>query len=265
MKLYFSYEMTLTFDSPIKEHYFSLHIEPINIASQRLYAYECNILPCNYYCRELDWCGNAKYTGSSLNEHDYFGFVVSGTIFTSDALVKASDSVLIYKYPSLYTDMDLSMVNFLNHIIVDSFKPNMTNLEKADIIMDRLHQYLTYQSMSTSINTKASESFNLKVGVCQDYSHIFISLLRWIHIPSRYVSGLMYENGKVCYGATHAWVEVYQDGFWFGYDPTNDCKVNQGYIALAKGRDYQDCSIDRGIFKGNTTQYQYINISIKEV
>lgn len=263
MKLHFDYEMTLTFDFPIKDHYFLLHIEPITDTSQKLYSYECNILPCNYYCRQMDWCGNPYYSGSSVNPHDYFGFAVSGTVFTSDALVKASDSILMYKYPSLYTDINPPMIDFLNNITIN-FPEHFTNLQKADIIMDSLYKYLIYQPLSTSINTKASESFNLKTGVCQDYSHIFISLLRYLSIPTRYVSGLMYENGTVRYGATHAWVEVYYDGYWYGYDPTNDCRINQGYIALAKGRDYQDCSVDRGIFKGNTLQYQYINISIDE-
>ena len=263
MKLHFDYEMTLTFDFPIREHFFSLNIEPITDTSQRLYAYQCEILPCDYYCRQLDWCGNFNYTGSSINEHDYFGFVVSGTVFTSDALVKASDSILIYKYPSRYSDISSQMVEFINNMTILS-NSKINDLEKADIIMDNLYQYLTYQPLSTSIYTTASESFDLKVGVCQDYSHIFISMLRYLNIPARYVSGLMYENGTVCYGATHAWVEVYYNGYWFGYDPTNNCKINQGYIAFVKGRDYQDCSVDRGVFKGNAIQQQYINISIKE-
>lgn len=262
MKLHFYYEMTLTFDSPIKQHHFSLHIKPINDNSQRLYSYQCEILPCDYYNYQNDWCGNINYYGSSIEEHDYFGFVVSGTVFTSDALVKASDSILVYKYPSKYTDINTSMVDFLSAMNLNG---NLTNLEIANIIMDSLHRYLIYTPMSTSIDTKATESFNLKSGVCQDYAHIFISLLRWLHIPTRYVSGLMYEDGTVRYGATHAWVEVYQNGYWFGLDPTNNCKINQGYIALAKGRDYQDCYVDKGIFKGYTTQHQYINISIKEV
>jgi hypothetical protein len=75
----------------------------------------------------------------------------------------------------------------------------------------------------------------------------------------------MYENQEVRYGATHAWAEVYHDGYWYGYDPTNDCRTNQGYIAFAKGRDYKDCYIDKGIFKGSAYQNQCVNISIEEV
>lgn len=261
MKLHFSYEMTLTFNSPISEHYFSLHIEPISDTSQRLYSYEVDIIPCNYYTRQLDWCKNVCYVGNSINPHDYFGFVVSGTMFTSDAYIQASDDVLIYKYPSYYTAVSPQMVEFLSKL---SIEESFSNLQKADIVMDGLHRYLTYQPMSTSIHTTAMESFNLRCGVCQDYSHIFIALLRFLHVPIRYVSGLMYEGKDTCCNTTHAWTEVYQNGYWFGYDPTNDCKTNQGYVAFVKGRDYQDCSVDRGIFKGNTIQSQYIRISIKE-
>lgn len=260
MKLNFFYEMTLMFDNLITDHYFSLHIEPVRDNSQKLYSYEYQILPCEYSIREVDWCGNIQYTGSSVALHDYFGFVSSGVVFTSDDLVKATDDITIYKYPSHYADINQDMVEFLNSINLD----NLSNLQKAYKIMEILHGYLTYQSMSTSIHTKATDSFNQKMGVCQDYSHIFISLLRWLKIPVRYVSGLMYENGMARYNSTHAWVEVYQDGYWYGLDPTNNCKINQGYISFAKGRDYQDCSVDKGIFKGYTTQTQYINISITE-
>ncbi len=263
MKLSFKYQMSLTFDFPIKEHYFSLNVEPINDDSQRLYSYECEILPCDYYHRQLDWCGNYNYSGSSLEEHNSFGFSVSGTVFTSDTLVKASNDISVYKYPSNYTGMSSEMVGFLDGIS-KLFNHGYDNLQKADLLMEHLHKYLTYTPMSTTIYTKAHESFSFKVGVCQDYSHIFIAMLRHLRIPSRYVSGLMYENHEVRYGATHAWVEVYQDGFWYGYDPTNCCHTNQGYVAFVKGRDYQDCYIDKGIFKGNASQQQCVEISIKE-
>ncbi|MGN1411135.1 MAG: transglutaminase family protein [Oscillospiraceae bacterium] len=258
MKLNFNYEMTLMFDNPIKDHYFSLHIEPICDSSQKLYSYQYDVIPCEYCSREVDWCGNAQYVGSSISQHDFFGFVSSGVVFTSDNLIKSTQDVAIYKYPSYYADINSDMVQFLNAMDLN----HLNDLEKSNVIMHRLHQYLTYQSMSTSISTKATDSFMQKTGVCQDYSHIFISLLRWLKIPSRYVSGLMYENGLVKYNSTHAWVEVYYNGFWYGLDPTNDCEINQGYISFAKGRDYQDCSVDKGVFKGYTVQNQYISISI---
>lgn len=257
--------MTLTFDFPITEHYFSLRIEPISDNSQRLYSYEKQIIPCDYVCRAIDWCGNVKYSGSSITPHDFFGFVSNGTMFTNGSPVKSSGDIAIYKYQSYYTQISNSMISFLNSIIVESFNDILDTIQKATIVMNALHKYLNYQPMKTSIYTTALESFNLGMGVCQDYAHIFISLLRYLNIPARYVSGLMYEDGTVRYGATHAWVEVYHNGYWFGYDPTNDCFINEGYIALAKGRDYNDCSVDRGLFKGNALQQQYINISIKEV
>lgn len=260
MKLKFNYETSLRFNTPINNHYFSLHIEPCIDTYQQLYSYKYCITPCDYVVREIDWCGNAKYIGSSISEHSNFKFVSSGIVFTSNNLVKSKEDVTIYKYSSTYTDISTSMIEFLNSLTLSS----LNILEKSTLIMHSLHKYLNYKSMSTSIYTKASESFEFQTGVCQDYSHIFIALLRWLKIPVRYVSGLMYEDGIVCYGSTHAWVEVYYNGFWYGFDPTNNCRTNQGYIAFAKGRDYQDCSMDRGIFKGYTIQYQNIDISITE-
>ena len=79
-------------------------------------------------------------------------------------------------------------------------------------------------------------------------------------IDARYIAGLL--GGE---GATHAWVEVYQDGRWVGLDPTHNRLVDDSYITIAHGRDYRDCMLDIGIFSGyNVQQSQWVNASVHE-
>ncbi len=119
---------------------------------------------------------------------------------------------------------------------------------------------MTYTPGVTNIYTDAINAFALKKGVCQDYTHIMLSMLKYRGIPSRYVAGMMVGEG-----ATHAWVEVFYKGFWVGVDPTNDRIVNEDYFKLAHGRDYNDCIIDKGVFTGNCNQKQKVRVRVKEL
>ena len=89
----------------------------------------------------------------------------------------------------------------------------------------------------------------MRARVCQDFSHILISLLRMDGIPARYIAGLAF-----CDGETHSWVEYWTGDHWEGIDPANNCPVNDDYLVISMGRDFRDCAIDRGVMFGRYTQ-----------
>ena len=95
--------------------------------------------------------------------------------------------------------------------------------------------------------------------MCQDYAHIMLSLLRMEGIPARYVVGMM--TGE---GSSHAWVEALCNGYWYGFDPTNNKLVNADYIRVSCGRDSADCSVIRGNFYGCVTQRQNEKVVVEK-
>lgn len=97
----------------------------------------------------------------------------------------------------------------------------------------------------TNSETSAGESFNLKSGVCQDHSHIMLSIARSIGFPARYVSGYLYTT-DTSHVASHAWVEVWYGSAWNSFDVSNQCKAGENHIILAYGLDYSDASPIRG-------------------
>lgn len=133
-------------------------------------------------------------------------------------------------------------------------------MEKAVCVMDYLYTHFEYVPGVTDVETTAAGALRLGRGVCQDYAHIMTAVMRYMGIPARYVNGLMIGEG-----ATHAWVEIYTDGGWYGLDPTNDLHIDDYYIKLAHGRDYGDCVVDRGIFLGNAAQEQKIYVNVEEI
>jgi transglutaminase-like putative cysteine protease len=117
-----------------------------------------------------------------------------------------------------------------------------------------VYNNFTYKQGVTNIETPMEEIWNLKTGVCQDFAHILLVMLRFFGIPARYVSGYICpkETGVRGEGATHAWVEAYIPFYgWLGLDPTNNCIVTDGHVRMAVGRSFSDCTPVKGTYKGS--------------
>lgn len=123
--------------------------------------------------------------------------------------------------------------------------------------MHSLHQSFVYQKCATDVSTSAEEAMEKGAGVCQDYAHIFLSLLRLKGIPARYVTGMLRGEGE-----SHAWVELALGEYWYGLDPTNDCVVAGEHVRIACGRDYRDCRISQGVFYGGARQTQQVSVLV---
>lgn len=127
-------------------------------------------------------------------------------------------------------------------------------------MMKQLPTVFRYCSGSTGIHETAEKALTLGQGVCQDYAHIMLSLLRMEHIPARYVVGMMLGDG-----ASHAWVEALCKGYWYGFDVTNNKLVNDEYIRVSCGRDSGDCPVIKGKFYGEGTQQQSEAVTVEEI
>lgn len=101
-------------------------------------------------------------------------------------------------------------------------------------------------------------------GVCQDFVHLMLAALRMRGIPALYVSGFLAPiDGPSISDAGHAWVRVYSDGAWFGFDPANSRAESDHYIVTALGRDYDDVAPVRGSFRGIAEESWSANIHIQ--
>ena len=168
---------------------------------------------------------------------------------------------MIYRHSHGLTDPGERLREYMESIraSMPSFD-DLRSLDKAKQIMERLHGYLVYEKGCTGIGTGAEEAFSIGRGVCQDYSHIMISLLNMSGCSARYVTGLIIGEGE-----SHAWVEVVDDGKWYGLDPTNNILVQDSHIKIGCGRDATECQINRGIMHGGGEQTQDIYVNVSEI
>jgi transglutaminase-like putative cysteine protease len=152
--------------------------------------------------------------------------------------------------------------NNIRHVINYSSTP----LQNALTLADYVYNNFEYKQGVTSVETPIEEVWNLKAGVCQDFAHILLVMLRIYDIPARYVSGYICpkEQGVRGEGATHAWVEAYiPDYGWLGLDPTNNCIVNDEHVRLAVGRNFSDCTPVKGSYKGSGEHTLEVSVFIE--
>jgi transglutaminase-like putative cysteine protease len=130
---------------------------------------------------------------------------------------------------------------------------------------DYIFTNFNYIKGITNVETTIDEILAQKAGVCQDFAHIMLQILRSLKIPSRYVSGYICPNksGLRGEGATHAWVEAWVPRYgWAGIDPTNNVWVTNTHVKLATGRHFSDCSPVKGAFKGPANQHLTVFVSV---
>ncbi|WP_029112831.1 transglutaminase family protein [Mycobacterium sp. URHB0044] len=117
-----------------------------------------------------------------------------------------------------------------------------------------VHSELEYVPGTTGVHSSGLDALREGQGVCQDFAHLTLILLRSMGIPSRYVSGYLHPQKKAAIGDTidgqsHAWVQAWTGGWW-NYDPTNDTEINEQYVSVGVGRDYADVTPLKGIYSG---------------
>jgi transglutaminase-like putative cysteine protease len=120
----------------------------------------------------------------------------------------------------------------------------------------QMYEYFDYKPNSTRVDSPIDLALSTKAGVCQDFAHIMITLVRSkLRIPCRYVSGYLFHGesdmDRSVSTATHAWIEALVPHLgWVGFDPTNWLVAGDRHIRTAIGRDYADVPPTHGIFRG---------------
>jgi len=127
--------------------------------------------------------------------------------------------------------------------------------------------WFDYVPKSTQVDSPIQHAIETRKGVCQDFAHIMIALVRYVKIPCRYVSGYMYHgedrSDRSVDGATHAWLEALVPGFgWVGFDPTNNLVAGERHVRTAIGRDYADVPPTKGIFKGDAASELTVTVRV---
>lgn len=257
-ELHFLYEMKLAFDQPVEKHRFTLKCVPCTSSRQQISELTVEVFPKEFLSTDKDSFGNYCIYGYSEGMHDHFSVRVEGRAKTGLAAwepAREEHCIGMYKYQTDYTKPGPALTAFAGQF---TFASDMSGYERALVYMHGLYEQFSYVQGVTDIHTTAEEAMACREGVCQDYSHILLSLCRMERIPARYVVGMLVGEGL-----SHAWVEVYESGRWIALDPTNNLVVDDEHIRISVGRDYGDCTMNQGIFVGQTMQTQEVKVLVE--
>lgn len=259
-RLSFDYYMQISYTEQVSACHYTVKCMPGDTDMQHPNDINIRLKPNTCYAQGEDSFGNKTIYGSIEELHNIFELSVSGEIMTGldeREREKNPSSLGKYRYSHGLNAPGEALREYYERVSSDIAG---TAYERSIMLMHRLYRDFNYEKNVTDVNTTAEEAWNLGRGVCQDYAHILISLCHMDNIPARYAAGMM--EGE---GLSHAWVEIYDNGYWYPVDPTNDCIATASYIKLGQGRDASDCAINRGIIKGGGAQTQLIRVCVKEI
>jgi len=146
------------------------------------------------------------------------------------------DDCLVYLNGSRYCETDR-----LNEIAWGLFEHVDPGWGRVQAICDFVHRHIAFDYLKADATRTAFEAYRDRIGVCRDYAHLAITLLRCMNIPARYVTGYLGDIGVPIVDPMDysAWMEVYLGGRWMTFDPRNNTP-RIGRIVVARGRDAVD-------------------------
>ena len=250
------------YESPVTASFNEARLTPRSDNRQNVILSRVETVPATRSYRYLDYWGTAvtafdlhaphtelEVTASSVVETDKPEPPVEKVTWDeleSEAVVDKFDEVLS---PTHYTPRS-SRLRRVGERIAKYNDPQDAVIAAADWV----NSELDYVPGTTGVHSSALDALREGKGVCQDFAHLTLAVLRGIGIPSRYVSGYLHPQRKAPIGETvdgqsHAWIQAWTGGWW-NFDPTNDKEINEQYVSVGVGRDYADVTPLKGIYSG---------------
>ena len=250
MKLEIKNIVKYQFSNPVSYGIQRLRLIPHEAPGQRIVNWNIDYVGAKAQAQYVDHHDNHCTLITFLPDVTEVIIHVNGIVKTHQKKVKYISKkhitcpIWVYKNETNFTTAGRSILNFCRIWYGSS-------LSKIDLcwqVAEAIKNEMQYQRGETNVLTTAEQAFQKKQGVCQDFTHIFVTCLRHLNFPARYVSGYLKMNGIKIQNATHAWAEVFIDNSgWLGFDLVNDIAVDEKYVKLATGCDYRDATPINGL------------------
>jgi transglutaminase-like putative cysteine protease len=254
------------YDAPIAEAYTELRLRPLEGGGQHCSSFRLITQPPGLRVREYrDHFGNSVHHFDVLESHERLSVTAVSEVMTPKSFTSARQlptplDLHDYLGPTDYVPFSQSVLAFAAAHMGES-----TGTERARALMSAIHAELVYDPAATDVQTRADEVLALGRGVCQDFTHVLLAACRSAGIPSRYVSGYLYDPKLLGdNAASHAWVDVWdEERGWLALDPTHDRDQSESYVRVAVGRDYADVPPTRGVYKGQAAETLAVRVGLQ--
>ena len=250
------------YQSPVTASYNEARLTPRSDARQNVILNRVETIPATRSYRYVDYWGTAVTAFDLHAPHTLLTVTSSSVVETerpespdakvswdelqSEAVIDRFDEML---RPTAHTPLNRRVASVARKISKTS-----DPAEAVVAVAKWVRGELDYLPGTTGVHSSGLDALNEGKGVCQDFVHLSLIVLRAMGIPGLYVSGYLHPKhsasvGDTVDGRSHAWIQAWTGGWW-QYDPTNDTEITEQYVSVGAGRDYTDVSLLKGIYSG---------------
>lgn len=274
------------YDGPVSESYNEVRLRPMHDETQSCLSFRLTTAPASPAFSYRDALGNWVHQVNVLPVHNRLR-VQAESVVLAHAAPATNSFMLLSELEEKHDELNeefydmLAASNYIPHL--QELDPLIAEAESAcdstvsgfvQTASDLIHQRFQYVKGATHVNSSIADSLQIGAGVCQDFAHLLLGVLRKRGIPARYVSGYLVPHNddnpeakleEVIGGqASHAWAEAYvPDTEWTPLDPTLGKPVGMRHVRIAYGRDYADVAPVRGVYKGHAGQRLAVDVSVR--
>ncbi len=268
------------YEPAVRESVMEVRMQPRTDARQRCLSFSLDVTPRASMMMYRDFFGNAVHHFDIPGQHELIEVAAQAVVEVLPPLVAhavgdweeldarvAQGDYWEMMLPSLYA-RPTELLEKLRERLDSKRRGNPLELLRE--LNTQMYEFFEYAPNTTKVDSPIDEALESRQGVCQDFAHIMIALVRQLKIPCRYVSGYLFHadsaKDRSPAGATHAWVEAYLGELgWVAFDPTNNLPGCERHVRVAIGRDYADVPPTRGVHKGEAGSELSVTVSVSPV
>ena len=273
-----SHTTTYQYSGVVHASYNEARISPLDTANQFTLEHRVEVNPAANLFRYRDYWGSRVHAFDLHQSHTELTVVGTSLVETAERTPNLDDTVtwdaidapgLNDRFYEYLGDTAITEPDDAIREVGMRLRRRSSAAEALSELSDWLREHVEYQPGSTSVSTTAAEVLRARRGVCQDYVHLGIAVLRSAGIPARYASGYLYPDvggavGDTHQGDSHAWLEAWV-GDWHPVDPTSGAAVAERHILVARGRDYADVAPLKGVYHGGPSRSLDVSVDLTRV
>lgn len=279
MNFEIDYVIEYAYSGRVTDNLNTLRVRPANTDTQRCDDFQLRIDPSPRVKRRVDYFGTDVLEFGVTTPHQRLRIDVRARVTTSEPDAPLDGSWTMMRgdaYQSEASEFVLANADdppdeLLGDLIEAARRE--TPRETAERLHELIFERFEYRPGATYVGSTIADLLSAGAGVCQDFAHLSLLLLRRHGIAARYVSGYLFSTAALGENEvpsdagtisaevqTHAWVEALlpggdggDDPRWVGVDPTNRQLADAAYVKIGHGRDYSDVAPTRGVYFGAAT------------
>jgi len=277
------------YDGPVSESYNEVRLRPMHDDRQSCLSFRLTTAPASRGTAYRDALGNWAHQFNVLPEHRRLKVEAESVVLVHEGTNGVDDPTTLAEFDAHKDELDEEHFDF---VAPTAYVPHLGGLHEviqaaecacdgtvggfALAASDLIHERFRYVKGATHVHSSIEDSLTVGAGVCQDFAHLLLGVVRMRGIPGRYVSGYLVPGSaaspnakqeEVIGGqASHAWAEVLTpSNGWKALDPTLGGPVGLRHVRVAYGRDYGDVAPVRGVYKGHAGQSLAVDVRVRPV